>query len=406
MKLKSLLLGSAAALALSTGAQAADPIVEFVSLGVCDAYGITGLTIESDDTCLSISGEVEYEYTHQDLTGYEIVSDLGWELAFEATTQTDAGAAVAKITLIDAVATVWDDANGDGIVDPGELSNFDSVEIDEAYVQFGDTTVLSAGKKGSIFDGEIIDTTYGGDAHEVFDWSFEPAVETGNHVIQIESLVADGFTVLAALEDLNGAGTAGLGVQYDAGGISGEAGVLIGDLYGPTDPISVYARVNAEFDAVAVRAGVLFDDPGAPGLTSSWVATLGATATLDMFTLDADAWFQEGGDFGIGAEGAFDATDTIEVYLGAAYEDEFQVAAAGNVESFTVYGGVNADITETLSANAEVGYVEHSGAVVGDYIYGVAGVTYAPGGGFETGLSVFADTDDHYKLTFEASKEF
>jgi hypothetical protein len=394
MKLKSLLLGSAAVLALSTGAQAADPIpATFVSLGVCDAYGISGLTIESDDTCLSISGEVAYEYTHQDIAGYEIISNVDWELAFEATTQTDAGAAVAFISFVD------DDTE----TVAGFVHTFsEDPVVDQAYVQFGDTTVLSAGLKDKILDTEVLDRTYGGDEHGDFDWDFDETeltnrVGQGGHVITIESLVADGFTVIAGLEDLDGStgfgdgGTALLGVEYDGGMFSAEAAVLLGDLYGATDPVNFYAAVTAEFDSFEVRGGVIFDDSG------DYVASLGASATLDMFTLDVDGYFEDGGDWGVAGEGAFDATDTIAVYLGAGYQE---VAA---VDQFTVYGGVNADVTETIAANVELGYTDNG---VGDYIYGVAGVTYAPGGGFETSLNVFADTDDHYKLTFEASKEF
>lgn len=398
MKLKSLLLGSAAVLALSTGAQAADPIpATFVSLGVCDAYGISGLTIESDDTCLSISGEVSYEYSHEELGApgsYTITSDVDWSIAFEATSQTDAGAAIAFLEL-----------EGQSLAAGYPLAGAaDTIGFDQAYVQFGDTTVLSAGKKDSIFDTEILDDTYGSDAHEIFDWGIDNSNGAGNpgatlntvaldgHVIQIESLVADGFTVLVALEDLDDDGTAGLGVQYDNAGVSAEVGVLLGGLYGPTDPVNFYAKVGAEFDAVAVRAGVLFDDAG------YWVASLGATATLDMFTLKADSWFEDNGDWGVAGEGSFGATDTIDVYLGAGYQDLV------GTESFTVYGGVEADVTETIAATAELGYVDETPG--GDYIYGAAGLTYAPGGGFETSLNVFADTDDHYKLTFEASKEF
>ena len=386
MKLKSLLLGSAAVLALSTGAQAADPIVEFVSLGVCDAYGITGLTIESDDTCLSISGEVSYEYTHEDFGVYNIVSNVDWELAFEATTQTDAGAAVAFLSLVD----------NDG--DNPFLGAEDPV-IDQAYVQFGDTTVLSAGLKDKILDTEVLDRTYGGDAHEFFDWDLDETeltnrVAQGGHVITIESLVAEGFTVIAGLEDLEGDGTALLAVQYANAGISAEVAVLIGDLYDnlAIDPVNFYAAVTAEFDTVEARAAVILDDTG------FWIASLGASATFDMFSLDADAWFAESDEWGIAAEGSFDATETVAVYLGAGYQDLLVN------EIFTVYGGVDFDVTETLTANAELGFVDES--AVGDYVYGVAGVTYAPGGGFETSLSAFAATDDHYKLTFEASKEF
>ncbi|WP_421950608.1 porin [Pelagibacterium sp.] len=392
MKLKSLLLGSAAVLALSTGAQAADPIpATFVSLGVCDAYGISGLTIESDDTCLSISGEVSYEWAVEDLsltTGFGYTSDVDWELAFEATTQTDSGAAVAFISFVD------DDTTGVD-VDP---------VIDQAYVQFGDTTVLSAGLKDSAFDTEILDRTYGGgDEYGVFDWDYDEndltagsIVAQGGHVITIESLVADGFTVIAGFEDLENNGTALLGVQYDGGMFSGEAAVLVGDLYNnlATDPVNFYAAVTAEFDSFEARAGVLFDDTG------YYIASLGASATLDMFTLDVDAFFEDSGEWGVAGEGSFDATDTVAVYLGAGYEEDT------GTDSWTVYGGVDVDVTEVIVANAELGYVERTGAIVTDYIYGAAGVTYAPGGGFETGLTVYANTLDDYKLTFEASKEF
>ena len=390
MKLKSLLLGSAAVLALSTGAQAADPIpATFVSLGVCDAYGISGLTIESDDTCLSISGEVAYEYYHEDVdAGYGIYSNVDWELAFEATTQTDSGAAVAFISFVD------DDTE----TVTGFVHTFsEDPVVDQAYVQFGDTTVLSAGLKDKILDTEVLDHTYGGgDEHGLFDWDFDEndlvsTAAQGGHVITIESLVADGFTVIAGLEDLDGDGTALLAVEYDGGMFSAEAAVLLGDLYGATDPVNFYAAVTAEFDAVEARASVIFDDTG------YWIALLRATATLDMFTLDADAFFEDNGDWGVAGEGSFDATDTVAIYIGAGYQE---VAA---VDIFTVYGGVNADVTETIAANAELGYVDNGGA---DYIYGAAGLTYAPGGGFETSLNVFADTDDHYRLAFEASKEF
>lgn len=393
MKLKSLLLGSAAVLALSTGAQAADPIpATFVSLGVCDAYGISGLTIESDDTCLSISGEVAYEYYHEDVdAGYGIYSNVDWELAFEATTQTDSGAAVAFISFVD------DDTE----TVTGFVHTFsEDPVVDQAYVQFGDTTVLSAGLKDKILDTEVLDRTYGGgDEHGLFDWDLDEGeltntVAQGGHVITIESLVADGFTVIAGLEDLDGDGTALLGVEYDGGMFSAEAAVLLGDLYGPTDPVNFYAAVNAEFDSFEARAAVIFDDSG------DYIASLGATATLDMFTLDVDAFIDEiagDNDWGIAAEGSFDATETVAIYIGAGYQE---VVA---VDQFTVYGGVNADVTETIAANAELGYVDNGGA---DYIYGAAGLTYAPGGGFETSLNVFADTDDHYRLAFEASKEF
>ncbi|WMT88517.1 porin [Pelagibacterium sp. 26DY04] len=394
MKLKSLLLGSAAVLALSTGAQAADPVVEFVSLGVCDALGMSGLTIESDDTCLLISGGVQYDYTVENFSfGASDVadteSDLNWDLAFEAQTQTDDGVAVAYISF-----------DEDGT---------DDINVNEAYAQFilSNGTALSAGLRDSIFDTEIFDDTYGNDKHDWFDFEIdneeafgeEFAATTGGHGIQLEAVVADGFTVLASLEDLEGDGTAGLGVAYDASGISAEAGVLFGNLYSNADPlgstdqqVNYYGKVSAEFDNFAARAGFIADDDG------NWVANVGADATFDMFSLKADALFNDDEDFAIMGEGSFDATETVAVYLGAGYEE------LASVEIFTVYGGVDVDVTETITAFAELGYTDPEG--LDDYVYGAGGVTYAPGGNFETSLEGFVASNENYQVVFSMEKTF
>lgn len=392
MKLKSLLLGSAAVLALSTGAQAADPVTSFVSLGVCDAYGISGLTIESDDTCLKISGSVSYEYrvTHFDglPTLYDNGAGVEWQLLFDATTQTDAGAAKAVLRLNDV---------------PG--SNGGDVRIERAYVSFGDTTVLTAGRIGSLFDTTILEEQYGSRHEDFIDfWNFDNndiskgslvnEVATGGMGIQVESLIADGFSVLVALEDLEDDGTAGLAVAYDAGGISAEAGILVGDLYDNVagDPINYYLRASADFDAFTVRGGFVADDTG------FWVASLGADATFDMFSIKADTAFDEDGTWFIGGEGSFAATDTIAVLVGATYTD-FNPG-----ELWSVYGGVEADVTETISARAQIGYIDDNAGA--DFIYGELGAFYTPGGNFETGLELTATDNGDYQVTFSASKSF
>src|SRR5690606_24479553 len=121
------------------------------------------------------------------------------------------------------------------------------------------TTVLTAGLAGSIFDTEILDRRYGWlNFDEVDNGYLENEVSTGGESIQIEALIADGFTVLAALENLqvdsdwaadptttatSEAGTAGFGVAYNGAGISGEAGVLLGDIFGDAEDVNYYARV-------------------------------------------------------------------------------------------------------------------------------------------------------------------
>ncbi len=61
MKIRSVLLGSAAIAGLTTAGYAADLGV-VTSLDVCDQLGISGLTIASSDNCLAISGNVSFEY--------------------------------------------------------------------------------------------------------------------------------------------------------------------------------------------------------------------------------------------------------------------------------------------------------------------------------------------------------
>src|SRR3954465_7667151 len=95
MKIRSLLLGSAAIAGLATTGYAADLGV-VTSLDVCDELGLSGLTISSDDNCLVITGNVSFEYdlgnykggagdhVYQDFSNannankYSVVDDIGF----------------------------------------------------------------------------------------------------------------------------------------------------------------------------------------------------------------------------------------------------------------------------------------------------------------------------------------
>lgn len=78
MKIRSLLLGSIAAAGLSTGAFAADFSDEILTaLDLCDALGISGVTISSDKNCVQLSAEVKYEFNWGDYRGSINVVPLG-----------------------------------------------------------------------------------------------------------------------------------------------------------------------------------------------------------------------------------------------------------------------------------------------------------------------------------------
>ena len=75
MNIKSLLLGSAAALAVVSGAQAADAVVaaepepmEYVK--VCDAYGTGFFYIPGTETCLKIGGQFRFEKRWSKVNGF------------------------------------------------------------------------------------------------------------------------------------------------------------------------------------------------------------------------------------------------------------------------------------------------------------------------------------------------
>jgi hypothetical protein len=128
MNLKSLLLGSAAALAAVSGANAADAIVaaepepmEYVR--VCDAFGTGYFYIPGTETCLKIGGYVRFEVQWNDQDG-----DNNWNartrglVNFETKSDTEYGALGSYIAM-----RTWaeEDYNGG------------SVELDEAYITLG-----------------------------------------------------------------------------------------------------------------------------------------------------------------------------------------------------------------------------------------------------------------------------
>lgn len=446
MKLKSLFLGSAAALALTSGALAADPRSSFVSLDVCDAYGITGLTIASSDTCLKISGSVSYEFhwgdyrgagglgtwltgVSQPAAGARVVDDNNgfndWRsrleavLKFEATTQTDAGAAKAVIVFrerdrqLATDNTVAAEASGHPL------------RLQEAWVSFGDTTVLMAGRKDTIGkDGNDEPFNYLGLANsQSVDTGVADNrdIADGGHVIQIVSEVADGVSIGAGLESLDGTapsrGTFVGMVEAKGGWGSADATFKVGDILdntGAANPWSFRAGATANFDNFKVRGAFAVDDQ------SYWNALLSGEAAFDMFTIAASAEFINTGNalpastgqpintsqFGAGASVGFQATETVKINAGFRYFDPN--TAVANDEGWQAALQVVAAVAEGIEASGAIGaYGGGQLLPANDPVaYVDLGLTYKPGGGFETGVGLEANALGAYKVKFNAKKSF
>ena len=269
MKIRSLLLGSVAAAGLSTGAYAADLGV-LTSLDVCDALGLSGLTISSDTNCLQISGSIAYTFVWGDykgpsdptdsdgfflfdqqagavddgvvrtLGGYGAVTiptagsqwdpvtpiGSGWESklrpgsSLRRPTRLRSGQVI-KIRIRQRV-TVNEHAGSlgtllnDGFFGP--LASSDDTFVggddtggpifDEAYVAIGDTTVIMAGKKGTILNfGDDVPLNFLGlfNSQKVdtgVKWT-KDLIRDGGHVIQVVHDLGNGVSIGGGLERLD-----------------------------------------------------------------------------------------------------------------------------------------------------------------------------------------------------------
>lgn len=220
MNIKSLLLGSAAALAVVSGAQAADAIVaaepepmEYVR--VCDAFGTGYFYIPGTETCLKIGGEVRAtigfaEDRTEDVSGDtdDWGTDVRARLTFETKSDSEIGTIGSYIRL---------EGNYDGNSD-GDDSFASDVWMEQAYISVGGFRV---GKILTWVDD--IGTASEGDAF-ISNARFNSATYL---------YAADAFSVGLGVDDLSAYGPgAGVGVQ---GVVSATLGVATLSMWGGYD---------------------------------------------------------------------------------------------------------------------------------------------------------------------------
>ncbi|MEJ6781433.1 porin [Aminobacter sp. Piv2-1] len=158
MNIKSLLLGSAAALLAVSGARAADAVVvaepepmEYVR--ICDVYGAGFYYIPGTETCLKIGGLVRYEIGWAD-------NDDGWRktalarLKFDARSETEYG------TFKRYIEVEFKNGGGsDTFVDEDDVLIYDgysnsstATKLRYAYFELGG---LMVGRNDTLFDGDL-----------------------------------------------------------------------------------------------------------------------------------------------------------------------------------------------------------------------------------------------------------
>jgi hypothetical protein len=230
MNIKSLLLGSAAALAAVSGAQAADAIVaaepepmEYVR--VCDAFGTGFFYIPGTETCLKIGGYVRFQTDYNDALGTRFDEDWNSRtralLNIDARTDTELGTLGSYIAI-----RGWADTDY-GRSDTVAGNTF---EVDEAYITLGG---FKAGYGYNYFDkyglsGETDDL--GSNRINMIGYEFK----------------GDGFSAGIFVDELTG--------YYSSSNIFALAAGNGGTDYTSSDSVGVEAMISGSFGAITAVA--------------------------------------------------------------------------------------------------------------------------------------------------------
>ncbi|NMN70112.1 porin [Rhizobium sp. 57MFTsu3.2] len=348
MNIKSLLLGSAAALAVVSGAQAADAIVaaepepvEYVR--VCDAYGTGYFYIPGTETCLKIEGYIRFQVDvgdHQVNGGASgfIGGTSDWDattrgqVQFTAKSDTEYGPLTGVIVL---------QHNADA-------ASYQNSILDSAYI---DIAGFRAGLFYSWWDDGLSGETDVLASHETLHNSIRYQYESGDFyagisVDELEDAIhgnvdlpgPDG--ILGNADDTVG----GLGERAnDVGvalGLGGKAGAFTYQVIGGYD---------TDTEDGAIRAmGTVAVGPGTLGLAAVWASGLNAY-------YDTSEWT-------IAAEYAIQATDKLKITPGAQYFWNFGLNDTaddfGNEDAWKVGVTVDYQITDNFYAKASVQYLD------------------------------------------------
>ena len=349
MNIKSLLLGSAAALVAATGAQAADAIVapepeavEYVR--VCDAYGAGYFYIPGTETCLRIHGYVRADVKGGDDVyyrggGFSRTADGGgsltlgekdrdtydfmtrFTLRFSTASETELG------TLKTYAETRFQWANGDDAGSTGTL-RYGYIQLGGLRVGLDESAFVTfPGYYGDVMNDDVI--LGGGYRTNAISYTF-----TGGN----------GFSAIISLEQGND-----VDVDYD-GVINDYTPHVVGGLkyaqgWGSIVGVAAYDAVNEEW-AGKVRLDVNVTDQFSVWVQGGYKSNDDSYAHYDAngdFVIDGGSstyrgirtinsfYGTWGGDWAVWGGAKFKATDKATFNLQLAYEDAKTFAATANV---------------------------------------------------------------------------
>ncbi|MER8462245.1 porin [Mesorhizobium sp. M1409] len=355
MNIKSLLLGSAAALIAVSGARAADAVVvaepepaEYVK--ICDVYGAGYFYIPGTETCLRIGGYVRYDIGGGDVGSFDGARSFDhedgsendtWYKNARFTLKTWTGQETELGTLKTYTETRWNfgNRNGYGAFDAdgfpiGNTAGNKGTSLNFAWIQLGG---LRVGKDESAFD------TFIGYAGNVIQDTLVPYGDFDTNVIQYYFDAGNGFSAVLSLEEGSGVvGTIDSYVPHVVGGVKYTQG------WGAITGVIAYDS-NYEEVAGKVRLDVNVNDA-----IQLWVmGGYGTDDNLDDGTYAIPAggrgfYKQWGGNWAVWGGGTYKFNEKTSFNAQISYDDWKNLGVAANIAY---------DIVPGMTITAEVDYL-------------------------------------------------
>jgi len=378
MNIKSLLLGSAAALVAVSGARAADVImpvapepVDYVR--VCDVYGTGFYYIPGTETCLSINGYVRFQYNvaggieddfgndllqNREGDDYQAGSAVRVRLNFDAREETELGT-------LRAFARVQAQNSG------GAYSNDASYNMDMGYIQLGGLTMGYLDSLWTDGDGLLTDTDLAVGDYQLNRVSYTYAANGFTAALSLEDDTTGDFApdVVGRLAYAGGWGSIYLAGSYDE---EVEFGQLT---LASFTPAAFGIDPQSDDGAFALKAGLSLTDliaadselkiEGSYAFDPSTYSTIGIfstrstlgrqvdslTATLPVEWQIGAGYAQKFGKLGVAVSGAYG--ETFETYN---FATATTFSNIGEGEYYKLVGNVGYEITNNFDMLAEISY--------------------------------------------------
>ncbi|WP_054308809.1 porin [Mesorhizobium sp. 1M-11] len=322
MNIKSLLLGSAAALLAVSGARAADAVVvaepepaEYVK--ICDVYGAGYFYIPGTETCLRVGGYIRYDASFGDQGSFDGArttdrlngdSQNTWKKLGRFALKTWTGQETELGTLKTYTETRFDYGNGD----TGVAGNR-GVTLNFAWIQLGG---LRVGKDESAFN------TFSGYAGNVIQDTLVPYGDFDTNLISYTFDAGNGFSAIVSLEQGNGLNTIDSYVPHVVGGVKYTAG------WGSIVGVAAYNSTYEEW------AGKVRLDVKATDQIDLWVmAGYGSDDNIGR-----NFYKQWGGSWAVWGGGTYKFNEKTSFNLQVSYDDWEEFGLAANIAHQLVPG--------------------------------------------------------------------